>query len=107
MTIPPSSSGASAPKLEHHSTGPRMAEGNATSSRNGYRVGERQSLRALAKLLQSFAVDRSVIAHRRGEIGYRPLVSLGSSPGNRADSAAGCRGCDVLEFVLAAGCKQP
>ena len=39
------------------STGPRSAEGKATSARNGYRGGERQSLRALAKLLHSFAVD--------------------------------------------------
>jgi hypothetical protein len=29
----------------------------ATSARNGYRGGERQGLRALTKLLQSFAVD--------------------------------------------------
>ena len=39
------------------STGPRTAEGKATASRNGYRGGERKGLRALAKLLHSFAVD--------------------------------------------------
>jgi len=38
------------------STGPRTAEGKATSARNGYRGGERQSLRALEKLLHSFAI---------------------------------------------------
>ena len=39
------------------STGPRTEEVKATSSRNGYKGGERQTLRALAKLLYSFAVD--------------------------------------------------
>jgi len=39
------------------STGPRSAEGKATSSLNGYKGGERQSLRALAKLLHSLEVD--------------------------------------------------
>ena len=39
------------------STGPRSAEGKATSARNGYRGGERQGLRALAKLLHSLDVD--------------------------------------------------
>ena len=38
------------------STGPRTAEGKATSSRNGYKGGERNSLRALAKLLHSLEV---------------------------------------------------
>ena len=40
------------------STGPRTAEGKATSSRNGYKGGERVSLRALARLLQSLEVDQ-------------------------------------------------
>jgi len=35
------------------STGPRTAEGKATSSRNAYKSGERDRLRALAKLLRS------------------------------------------------------
>ena len=39
------------------STGPRTAEGKATSARNGYKGGERQSLRALAKLLHSLELD--------------------------------------------------
>jgi len=39
------------------STGPRTAEGKATSARNGYRGGERQTLRALAKLLHSLKID--------------------------------------------------
>ena len=43
--------------LIRRSTGPRMEEVKATSSRNGYKGGERQTLRALAKLLYSFAVD--------------------------------------------------
>jgi len=34
------------------STGPRTAEGKATSSRNGYKGGERETLRTLAKLLR-------------------------------------------------------
>ena len=38
------------------STGPRSAEGKATSARNGYRGGERQG-RALAKPLHSLDVD--------------------------------------------------
>ena len=39
------------------STGPRSAEGKATSARNGYKGGERAALRALAKLLHSLEVD--------------------------------------------------
>ena len=39
------------------STGPRTAEGRATSARNGDKGGERQSFRALAKLLHSLEVD--------------------------------------------------
>lgn len=39
------------------STGPRTAEVKASSSRNGYKRGERQSLRPLAKLLRSLEVD--------------------------------------------------
>jgi len=39
------------------STGPRSAEGKATSARNGYKGGERQSVRALGKLLHSLEVD--------------------------------------------------
>ena len=39
------------------SSGPRSTEGNATSARNGYRGGERQGLRALAKLLAPAAID--------------------------------------------------
>jgi len=35
------------------STGPRTVEGKATSSRNGYKSGERDMLRTLAKLLRS------------------------------------------------------
>ena len=35
------------------STGPRTVEGKATSSRNGYRGGESEMLRTLAKLLRS------------------------------------------------------
>ena len=35
------------------STGPRTAEGKATSARNGYKGGKRSTLRALAKLLHS------------------------------------------------------
>ena len=34
------------------STGPRTGEGKATSSRNGYKGGERAALRALAMLLE-------------------------------------------------------
>jgi hypothetical protein len=41
------------------STGLRTAEGKATSARNAYRGGGRQSLRVLAKLLHSLAVDLS------------------------------------------------
>ena len=39
------------------STGPRSAEGKATSARNAYKGGERKGLRALAKLLHSFVAD--------------------------------------------------
>jgi len=35
------------------SSGPRTADGKARSSRNGYKGGERDMLRALAKLLRS------------------------------------------------------
>jgi hypothetical protein len=38
------------------STGPRTAEGKATSARNGYKGGERDTLRLLAKLLYSLEI---------------------------------------------------
>jgi hypothetical protein len=47
------------------STGPRTAEGKATSARNGCRGGERQSLRALAKRLDSLEVDHLSRATQR------------------------------------------
>jgi len=47
------------------STGPRTADGKATSARNGYKGGERQSIRALAKFLRSLEGSPSVVAYRR------------------------------------------